>query len=140
MNDQSLKIHFSELRIKDTVLATHVGIVDQTTFYYLMPANEVGIWKKYSPGRILLEFLQEWSTQNELKVFDFTVGGEAYKKQWCNAQTPLYETLIAKTFKGKIYLIIYNLKNSIKQAPWLEYKVKSFYTWLRNKKIIHFNK
>ena len=140
MNDQSLNIHYSELRIKDTVLATHVGLVDQTTFYYLMPANEVGIWKKYSPGRILLEFIQEWSTQNGLKVFDFTVGGEAYKKQWCNAETPLYETLIASTFKGKIYLIISNLKNSIKQVPWLENKAKSFYTWLRNKKKYHFIK
>ena len=39
-------------------------------------------WKSYSPGRLLLEYLIQWSIEQRLKVFDFTVGDEEYKKEW----------------------------------------------------------
>ena len=113
-------------------VATHVGILDVDTLYYLMPAHEGGDWEKYSPGRLLLEKLMEWSIQKKLKVFDFTVGVEQYKKVWCDTKTSLFETLEAVTFKGLIYILAQRTKQSIKQRPWLGQKASKFYHWLKN--------
>ena len=94
-----MNIHCAALFVGDITVATHVGIADQDTFYYLMPAHEGGNWEKFSPGRLLLEHLMEWSIQNKLKVFDFTVGDEQYKKDWCDIETELFEKLEAVTTK-----------------------------------------
>jgi len=125
-------IHCAALFVGDTVVATHVGILDVDKLYYLMPAHEGGDWEKFSPGRLLLEKLMEWSIQKKLKVFDFTVGVEQYKKVWCDTETSLYETLEAVTFKGLIYTLAQRTKQSIKQRPWLGQKVSKLNYWLKN--------
>ena len=71
-----------------------------------MPAHEGGEWDKFSPGRLLLEYLIKWSIENRLKIFDFTIGEDQYKKVWCDTETMIYETLEATTTKGKIYILI----------------------------------
>ena len=110
----NLKVHCASLDVKGKLVATHVGIVDDDTFYYLMPANEGGDWKKYSPGRLLLLELLKWSIEKKLKFFDFTVGGEAYKKDWCNIEIDLFEVSSASSFLGRIYLYILILKETLK--------------------------
>ena len=111
-----LIIHVSKLSVGETIIASHVGIIDKKIFYYLMPAYEKGNWGKYSPGRLLLEHLIEWSIQNKLKVFDFTIGDELYKKDWCDTEPKLFETLEAVKTKGKIYTLAQRTKQSIKQT------------------------
>ena len=95
-----------------------------------MPAHEADDWVKYSPGRLLLEHLLEWSIQNKLRIFDFTVGGEQYKKIWCDSETPIYETVESITFKGKIYMMFLQIKQTIKR--WKH--ARQFYSFIRNKK------
>jgi len=134
ITDDYIKIHCAALIVGDVFVATHVGFVDKSTFYYLMPAHEGGDWERYSPGRLLLEHLIEWAIQDDLKVFDFTVGGENYKKDWCDTETPLFEILEAVTFKGKIYVIAQNTKQTLKQMPWLGEKARQFNVWKKNRK------
>ena len=131
-----LKIHCAALYVGETIVATHVGLVDQSIFYYLMPAHEGGKWERYSPGRLLLEHLLEWSIQNKLKVFDFTVGGEQYKKDWCDTETSLYETLEPVTLKGKMYVMSQRTKQRVKEMPWLGKQARQFNVWLRNKDVL----
>ena len=45
-----------------------------------------------------------------LKYFDFTVGGEAYKQDWCNQKELLYNYLIPNSNIGKIYTTLIKLK------------------------------
>jgi len=132
--EDKIKIHCTALIVGDEYVATHVGFYDQSTFYYIMPAHEGGDWERYSPGRLLLEHLLEWSINNRLKTFDFTVGGEQYKKDWCDTETPLYETLQAVTLKGKMYVIAQQTKQMIKQIPWFAENAKQINVWLKNKK------
>lgn len=140
INEDYIKIHCSALLVGKTMVATHVGLVDNSTFYYLMPAHEGGKWERYSPGRLLLEHLLEWSIENKLKIFDFTIGGEHYKKDWCDKQIPLYETLADVTFKGKLYILAQHVKQIIKVTPWMGEKVQKFNTWLRNLSALQKNK
>jgi len=113
---QGAKIQLSALFLDNLVLATHWGVVDQLNFYYLMPtfAQE---WKRYSPGRLLLEHLLQWSLEEELEVFDFTVGGEEYKKEWCNREMKLLEILQARTLKGNLYVYALMARRALKQSP-----------------------
>ena len=68
IQNDHLNIHCAALFVGDTVVATHVGIIDKDTFYYMMPSHEGEEWEKYSPGRLLLEHLMEWSINNKLKI------------------------------------------------------------------------
>ncbi len=108
---EELNIHCASLILDDTKVATHVGFVDKSTFFYLMPTYEGGEWEKYSPGRLLLIELFKWAINNNLNFFDFTIGGEAYKKDWCNIETSLYETRKVVAPIGIFYILIISLKS-----------------------------
>ena len=101
--ENEFKPHVSALMLEDDVLAVHWGEVYKGRFYYLMPSHAEK-WAKYSPGRLLLENLLEWSFSSGYTNFDFTVGDEAYKYQWANLGIPLFEYKKALTMKGSAYL------------------------------------
>lgn len=90
------------LLLDEKVLAVHWGAVYGGRFYYLMPSHDPQ-WEKYSPGRLLLEHLMQWSFANGLRVFDFTNGDEPYKLEWASTTTPLHEFRQPVTLKGRIY-------------------------------------
>ena len=126
---KNFQVHCSSLKVGNEVIATHVGIYDKKTFYYLMPANNLNEWEKYSPGRLLLIKLLEWSINNKLSIFDFTIGGEAYKKIWCNQEISLYYSLKPMTLKSKVYCNFLFWKSYIKKTTYLSKiarKIKSF--------------
>jgi CelD/BcsL family acetyltransferase involved in cellulose biosynthesis len=114
LHSDKFKIHCTSLTVGDISVATHVGFYDDTTFYYLMPANEGIDWMKYSPGRLLLIELLRWSIENKLKFFDFTIGGEAYKKDWTNLETELFDSFKTVSIIGKFYILALHI-NSIKK-------------------------
>ena len=81
---QSGIVHVSALYCGETIIATHWGIQRDRYFYFIMPTYAGEEWQKYSPGRLLLENLLEWCFENNFAIFDFTIGGEIYKRDWCN--------------------------------------------------------
>ena len=99
-------VHLSALMLDDEVLATHLGAIYGDKFYYLIPTFSSGKYDKYSPGRLLLEYLVSWSINNNLKVFDFTVGAESYKNKWCNQEMPIYSHLSSNSIKGFLYVCV----------------------------------
>ena len=70
-------------------------------YYYLSPSFEGGDWLRYSPGRLLIEHLLEWSFRRGLKVFDFTVGNEEYKFEYSDVTIPLYRVIVPETTIGR---------------------------------------
>lgn len=110
-------IHVTALKLNGEILATHWGMVTRNTFYYLMPTYDGGEWKKFSCGRILLEFLLGWSFEKKLDFFDFTGGGEEYKKIWCNLEMKLYEQIVPNNCIGQLYLVMQHFKKFIRNYP-----------------------
>lgn len=101
----SLKIGI--LRINNEVIAANIGFVFNQSFYYYMPVIFSEKFSKFSPGKILLSCLIEWSINNKLEIFDFGLGDENYKKYWCNDTVNLSRYLNFKSFKGFFaYLLI----------------------------------
>lgn len=93
-------VHLSALKVGDTIIAAHWGYVVGDRFYQLMPAfhNE---WGYYAPGRLLNEFLMEWSAKQGLATFDFGWGDEPYKATYANAHQHLYDAVRPATTKGR---------------------------------------
>ncbi len=127
------QIHYSALLVNDKIIATHWGILSKDIYYYLMPSHEAGNWAKYSPGRLLLQYLIEWTINNNLKIFDFTCNDEAYKKKWISDEIQLFETIHIKSIKGYVYFSLIVLKKLIKNIPYIGkiiYRILNIY---RNK-------
>jgi len=111
-----INIHCSSLSVDDKIIATHVGLVLHNQFYYVMPSNEYNDWGRYSPGKVLLEYLIKWSIDNKIRVFDFTIGDESYKKQWCGQHTDLYESVKVVTLKGWLYALLWRIKDKLNKT------------------------
>lgn len=125
------KIHFSFLKLGNEILAAHWGAIHRGRFYYIMPTFKGGKWHAYSTGRLLLENLVEWCIQNGLKVFDCTIGGEDYKKDWCDSVMPLFEHLHLVTPRGLPYLTYVRLQRRAKRNDRVWKGVKFIYSWYR---------
>ncbi|MFG1691100.1 GNAT family N-acetyltransferase [Gemmatimonadota bacterium] len=126
---ERLRVHCSALRVGETVVATHVGVADDETYYYLMPSHEAGGWERFSPGRLLLEHLIEWSINNNFKVFDFTVGSEPYKKDWCDEELLLFETVLARTPIGRLYALAHRGKSRMRGNSWILAGMRRVFKW-----------
>lgn len=101
-DNKSFIVHFAVLRLDDEVIATHWGCIYKDYFYYLMPTYS-SKYMVYSPGKILLEFLIEWAINNNIKIFDFTIGGEEYKTIWCDKRMELFHNIYVNKPYGYIY-------------------------------------
>lgn len=75
-------------------IATHWGMAMGESLYYLMPTFAEGESAKFSPGSILTMRILEDAWSKGLRVVDFTLGDEAYKKNWCDTSTRLFRLLL----------------------------------------------
>jgi CelD/BcsL family acetyltransferase involved in cellulose biosynthesis len=116
-----INVHLSTLMLDDEILSTHLGIQDREQFYYLMPTfNHDYKWKKFSLGRIQLERLIKWAIDNGIKKFDFTIGGESYKKNWCNSEMAIYSHFRLRSPRGFFYSLYFLVLEFVKSNPLLK--------------------
>ncbi|MCZ6770839.1 MAG: GNAT family N-acetyltransferase, partial [Proteobacteria bacterium] len=92
-----LLVHLSTLKAGSEILAIHWGMTFGRRFYHFMPTYDRSAYAKFSPGRLLLLKLMEWSFENQIEVFDFTVGNDVYKKDWCDKELKLYDCILPIT-------------------------------------------
>jgi CelD/BcsL family acetyltransferase involved in cellulose biosynthesis len=78
-------LRFSVLRWKDEILAYHLGFLHDGTFTWYKPTFNVD-YAKYSPGEVLLQKLLESALAENVRLFDFTVGDEAFKERFANVK------------------------------------------------------
>ncbi|MTI31180.1 GNAT family N-acetyltransferase [Xanthovirga aplysinae] len=118
------KIHLSALICGDEIISAHWGMVWKNRFYILMPVHTGGKWRVYSAGRLLMEYLMEWSCNIGLEIFDFTLGEHDYKKDWSDIEMPVYQYLEVNTFKGNLYILQNIVRKRIEKHPQLAEKVR----------------
>ena len=105
------------LKINGELVAANLGLIFKRRFYYYMPVLFSEKFNKYSPGKVLISYLIEWSINNKIDFFDFGLGDENYKKYWSNFNENLFRYFEFRTFKGlvaylfiKFYLLIKKFK------------------------------
>lgn len=83
-------------------LAAVLGLVRNGCFYYLVPVYEFGARARCSPGNALLHRVIEWSFDQGLSRFDFTIGDEAYKRDWSDIDVPMSFTCLSASPRGRL--------------------------------------
>jgi CelD/BcsL family acetyltransferase involved in cellulose biosynthesis len=115
-------IQTSALYAGGTIVATHWGMVFRNRFYWLMPTYEAGDWARFSPDRLLMQSLMEWSISQGLNEFDLTIGDETYKSLWADHTLHLYDCIRGLTLKGTVYRMIRaaggQIKDWAKRSAW----------------------
>jgi CelD/BcsL family acetyltransferase involved in cellulose biosynthesis len=116
---ESGMLHVSALRLDEHHLATHWGIVSGRRFYFIMAGFAEGEWKRYSPGRLLIEDLFRWCFEAGVDEFDFTIGDEAFKQIWSNRRSRLFRYIEARNLRGTAFTIRERCADWIRSRPVL---------------------
>lgn len=113
----------STLKAGEDIVAANWGLTWGERYYYVLSTMTDGKHRCHSPGQLHLNELIEWSTVRGFEVFDFTVGDEDYKDDWCDTSTALFDVYIGLTIKGRAAAWMYGktraTKRYIKQSPRL---------------------
>ncbi len=95
-------VQLAALYCGDRIAAANFGLVFAGTFYYVLHSYDLGTFAAYSPGRQLMYRLMQWSFENRIARFDFTIGDEAYKDNWCEVPMELVDAATALTPAGTV--------------------------------------
>lgn len=95
--------HLFYLSVSGEIVATVWCLASGRRLYYMMPAYARGQWRKYSPGRLLLEDLVVWAAENGFEVLDFGIGNEEYKQRWSASELSLSGAGFPTTPRGYVY-------------------------------------
>lgn len=117
-------VNVASMAIGDTWVATHWGLVFRGRHYWILPTYAEGPWTRYSCGRQLLQAMVEWSIAQGHEVFDFTVGDEAYKKDWVAEPDPLYSWQAGLSLRGRLWLARQRLREWARRQAWLRRAVR----------------
>lgn len=119
----TLRPHVSALQVGDMLAATNLGLRFRGTYYYVLASYDDGPLARFGPGTIQLQELLAYATDARDRVFDFTIGDERYKREWCEIETALYDHVSAGTIAGHFAVAGASLiragKRAIKQSDWL---------------------
>jgi CelD/BcsL family acetyltransferase involved in cellulose biosynthesis len=116
-------VHVSRLDAGTTAAAVNLGLQYRKRYYYVLASYAHGEIARCSPGALHLRELMRRAIELGFDEFDFTIGDESYKYEWCDSETLLYDHLAAATARGRATVAFYRafsrLKRAIKQTPLL---------------------
>lgn len=99
---QPAGIHLFKLTAGGTLVAAALGMVRGGCFYYEVSVYANDPFRRHSPGHLLLTRLMQWAIEHGCTRFDFTVGDEPYKAEWCDETWVLGCGAWPRTFRGRI--------------------------------------
>ncbi len=113
-------VHISRLDVGTTQAAVNLGLTFRDCYYHILASYDDGDISRFGPGSAHLRELLHYAIDHRLARFDFTIGDEPYKRDWCDAEQKLYDHSAAATLRGWPVALISTargrLKRSIKQS------------------------
>lgn len=124
-------VHVSQLRVGDEVAAVSFCLMFAGRYYYLLSSYTDAEMARFGPGAVHLHELMRYAIGKGVRVFDFTIGDETYKRDWCDESQKLYDHIAVASWRGALAVLPMRLargaKRTIKQTPALW----AAFTWLR---------
>jgi CelD/BcsL family acetyltransferase involved in cellulose biosynthesis len=126
--------HVSRLDVGPHRAAINLGLMMHSRYYHVLASytDEPDVLR-YGPGAAHLMDIMAHAIERGCTVFDFTIGDEPYKRDWCDERQTLYDHLSARTLKGAAAVLSRSLatraKRTIKENPALWdafFKLRSF--------------
>jgi CelD/BcsL family acetyltransferase involved in cellulose biosynthesis len=116
-------VHVSRIEIGDICAATNLGIVFGDCYYHVLASYVDSEVAHYGPGALHLRELLAYAIKRGLKCFDFTIGDEQYKFDWCDTVIKLYDYTATTKWRGlparALSSVQRRSKRLIKQTPVL---------------------
>lgn len=134
--------HTSSLTVNSSMAAVNFGLQFRGRYYHLLASYDDNELSRFGAGTLHLQELLQYAVEHGFKQFDFTIGDERYKSEWCDGETVLFDYVTPVTLRGgpgalKIYAVR-RIKRFIKRTPavWdVAAKVRAFIgplmRWLR---------
>jgi|HubBroStandDraft_4_1064222.scaffolds.fasta_scaffold71094_1 CelD/BcsL family acetyltransferase involved in cellulose biosynthesis len=114
-------VHVGRMDVGATMGATSLGLTFRGCYYLLFSSYEDGDLARFGPGRAHLHELLRHAIDRGFARFDFTIGDEAYKREWSDIELKLYDHLAANTLRGWAVVAMIaafrKTKRFIKQTP-----------------------
>jgi len=115
--------HVSRLDVGAVPAALNLGLVWHGRYYHLLASYDDGDVSRFGPGAAHLHDLMQYAIEHDCQVFDFTIGDERYKRDWCDTELTLYDHIAAATWRGALVATLVQtrqkLKRFMKQTPAL---------------------
>jgi CelD/BcsL family acetyltransferase involved in cellulose biosynthesis len=86
-------VHVARLDVGGVMAAANLGLRFRDRYYYVIASYDPGDLQRFGPGAIHLRELIKQAIEQGVTVFDFTIGDEPYKLEWCNVSIKLYDHL-----------------------------------------------
>jgi len=115
-------VHISRLDVGDTWAAINLGLTFGDCYYHVLASYDDGEVSRFGPGAAHLRELMHCAIRRGCKRFDFTVGDEPYKREWCDTEQLLFDHSSATSLRGipaAAYALLWgHMKRAIKHSPW----------------------
>lgn len=92
----------------DRVAAFEVGVVRGRRYHAYLGVTDA-LFALASPGRLVMEDVLGWCRDEGLATIDLLPPGDAYKRQWASAATPVRDYVVSTSLVGALYA-----------GPWLK--------------------
>ena len=123
-------VHISQLKVGSEIVATNLGLVFGRRYYHVLASYTDGPLSHWGPGAAHLNDLLAYAIERNCEAFDFTIGDERYKRDWCDDVQPLYDHVAVTSWRGALVagprLTAHRVKRTIKQTPALWAAVVKF--------------
>ena len=115
-------VHISRYEVGSRAAAANLGLIFNGAYYHLVASYDEEL-SRYSPGAAHIQHLLQFAIEQGHKIYDFTLGDERYKQEWCEDRIVLYDHIATATLRGsmlaaKLYAVG-RIKHFIKQNPVL---------------------
>ena len=114
-------VHISRFDVGVIPAAVNLGLTYRGCYYHLLASYDDGDVSRFGPGAAHLHDLMHQAIDRGLRIFDFTIGDERYKRDWCDTELALYDYIAAATWRGALIamplLAAKKVKRWIKQTP-----------------------
>lgn len=133
-------VHLSRLDVGATWAATNLALLHGDCYYHVLASYDDGEVSRFGPGAAHLRELLRYAIGRGCTRFDFTIGDEPYKRDWCETEQQLHDYAAAVTLRGWPSFAIASAwrraKRMIKQSTLLwgvAVRVRTILATLRNK-------
>jgi CelD/BcsL family acetyltransferase involved in cellulose biosynthesis len=113
--------HVSRMEIGETLAAANFAITFGDCYYHVLSSYCEDELTRYGPGSLHLRELMAYAIKLRLRRFDFTIGDERYKTEWCDLRLKLCDYNAAATWRGWpatfSSIVRRRIKRFIKQTP-----------------------
>jgi CelD/BcsL family acetyltransferase involved in cellulose biosynthesis len=120
-------LHIAKLQVGPTIAAANLGLVFRGRYYHVLASYDAGPVSRFGPGIAHLHDLVAHALGRGCTIFDFTVGDEPYKREWCDTELRLHDFHSAATLRGwmsvKASVGAARVKRFVKQTPRLSMAV-----------------